>query len=299
MNVLPIVFSILMLLAIMTYGQLQTFLMRSAIRLEYTCYLENRSRNNLNCLQEHLYESNHTEKEKKENHSERSVASRLISIQWFLNEPQNDQDWSILQANNEIIRRLFDNLYSDRQFYREAEERRPDIVNELWTAVIDELKEKNSRGETLTKKEHIENLPLADPELSLFLSHLLKYDETPESIRLECGDKEVMCVKKTVVYYPNILDFISIKKVSSKQYRVFLMEKPLLMAIFQDEGVVDEIIKERWDHYRDLDKTDEDQRAARKQDLEIKFEETFKNKIPTDIPEGIINFQISLSRPPK
>ncbi len=299
MNVLPIVFSILMLLAIMTYSQLQTFLFRSQIRKEYTCYLENRSRNSVNSLQENLYDSLNVKGKSNKNPSDHATALSFISIHWFLDEPRSDQHWSYLQANNEIVRRLFDIIYGDRKFYREAEEKRPDIVNEVWQAVIEELKEKKAHNETLGKIQHIANLQLQDPVLAQFWAQLLKYDETPESIEAECGSKEVKDVQKTVSYYPNLLDFLTNKKITSQSYRVWLLKKPLLMAIFQDEGVANDIIRDRRVFYNELDKAEKNHRGERKQDLEIKFENLFKNKIPSDIPQGMVNFQVSLSRPPK
>ncbi len=299
MNVLPIVFSILMLLSIMTYSQLQTFLLRSQIRLEYTCYLENRSRNSVNSLQEKLYDSLHVKGKGNENPSEHAAALGSISIHWFLDEPRSDQHWSYLQANREIVRRLFDIIYGDRKFYQEAEEKRPDIVNEVWQAVIEELKEKKARNETPKKIQHIANLSLEDPELAHFWSQILKYDETPESIEAECGSKEAKDVQKTVSYYPNLLDFLTSKKITSQSYRLWLLKKPLLLAIFQDEGVANDIIRERRSLYNELDKAEKNQRGERKQDLEIKFETMFKDKIPPDIPKGMVNFQVSLSYPPK
>lgn len=295
MNVLPIVFSILMLLAIMTYSQLQNFLIRNSIDQEYTCWVENRSRNSINILQEKLYDEHQTTKEREKKVLERADGSSKISLKWFVAEPKGDEwFWRKQQVHREILSRLTYILYGERKFFKEAEEKRPDIVNELWASVIEKLKEYDSQKTWINTVEHLETLELEDPELSEFLSHLLRKVETPQSLKAGSGLKEVKDVQKKVEYYPNLLDFLT-KRSATQAYRLWLLEKPLLLALFQDESVVEEIIRERKHLHGILRPYKGDQLGPKKVELSCQFEQMFKIKIPPDIPEDLVNFQVSKS----
>ncbi|NGX57616.1 MAG: hypothetical protein K940chlam3_00509 [Chlamydiae bacterium] len=298
MNVLPIVFSILMLLAIITYSQLQNFLVRGTIRREYVCYMQNRSRDSLNLLQEELYDKNEVPGESRDNWIKINALSK-VNLNVFLQDPTTNEKSALLNAHNGIIRRLIENIYADRPFFQEFEEKRPDAVNELWQAVVRALKRLDEQGKGIGKAKHLANIQLDDPELNLFFAQMLKQIQTPESILYDCESKKVKDVQKKVEYYPNLIDFVGVDGKTEKPYRVWLASKPLLQAIFQDESVVEAIMVERSELHKQLNNVPKDRRDQVRSELNDTFEQQFRNKLPSDMPAGIVTFETSLSRPKK
>lgn len=292
MNVLPIVFSVLMLLAIMTYSQLQTFLIRRSVRQEYVCFVENQSRNHLNALQEHLYESHKTEG-KSQKQWERINAVSKINLKSFLSERTNSGSLRYQEAQNGIIRRLIEILYADRPFFQEFEKKRPDIVNELWQDVVRQLRQLDLKGKGIKKEKYLSNIELDNPELNLLLAHMLKRIQTPESISSECGSKKA----NKVTYYPNLIDFLTVEPQEEKPYRLWLLPRPLLLAIYQDEATVDEIIQVRNQFHKELKEASKDQRPDMRKELSQQFEQKFRSRLPSDMPPGMINYEASLSDP--
>jgi len=294
MNVIPIVFSILMLLAIITYAQLQTFVMRSVVRAEYVCHIANRSRENINRLQKQLYEDHQTPGEKKEQ-SQKVDATSTINLNIFETEPTNPQSRLFYDAHSEIAKRLVDILYRNRQFFQKFETKRPDAVNELMREIIRELRSQKEQGNPIKKAKHLANLELSDPALQEFLAHMLKEVQTPESLTYECDAKGAK--KKKAVYYPNLLDFLSAKGSKMQPYRLWLVQGPLLLAIFQDQAVVEAILVERERMYQQLKRATKEQRDQTKNELKMSFETLFQKKLPSNIPEGMVNFDVSLTQP--
>jgi len=293
MNVIPIVFSILMLLAIITYAQLQTFVLRNVSRVEYVCHMANRSRDNINLLQDQLYQDHKVPGEKSENGNRVDAVSQ-VNLRIFESEP-TIQNQIFYDAHNEIVKRLIDILYANRPFYQDFEEKRPDVVNELWREVRQELQREKNQRQGIKKAKHLANLRLGDPELQEFLANMLKRVQTPESLIYDCQSKG--SESKKAVYYPNLIDYLAVQSSDMKPYRVWLAPRPLLLAIFQDPNVVDAIAVEREQLYGQLKQVPKERRDQVKNEMKFTFQRLFQNKLPSNIPEGIVNFDVSLSRP--
>jgi len=291
MNVIPIVFSILMLLAIITYAQLQNFVTRNVVRAEYVCYLGNRSRENVNEQQLSLYQW-HKVPGPSQGNSGRVDADRLVNLSIFQQEP-TEENRQFYNAHTEIVKRLIQSIYTDRSFFKEFEEIRPDIVNDLWNEVTRELQRNYNQRQKINKVKHLANLRLSDPTLQNFLAQMLKKVQTPESLAYQCPTDQ-----KTPEYYPNLLDYLTVKGGGMKPYRVWLAPKALLQAIFQDEGVVEAILAEREQLYHELDKAGKDQRDQLKKDMKMTLQSQFQNSLPSNMPQGIVNFDVSLTKPP-
>jgi len=293
MNVIPIVFSILMLLAIITYAQLQNFVTRSVVRAEYVCYLGNRSRESVNEHQRSLYNSHQVPGNGRKQQSERTDADSRINLAIFEQEP-TAENRIYYDAHTDIVKRLIEIIYGDRPFFQEFEETKPDIVNELWSEVTRELQRNHDQRSGIKKAKHLANLRLADPALQNFLAQMLKRVQTPESLTYDCPDG-----KTSPEYYPNLIDYITVKAGGMKPYRVWLAPPALLMAIFQDEAVVQAIVIEREQLYRQLGKESKEDREQLKNEMRMAFQKQFQNSLPSNIPSGIVNFDVSLTKPPK
>ena len=293
MNVIPIVFSILMLMAIMTYAQLQNFVMRNVVRAEYVCHIANRSRDNVNTLQQDMYDNNHTPGEKREISKAADAVSK-INLRIFETD-HSAENQIYYEAHNEIAKRLIRILYSDRSFFREMEEKRPGVVDELWREVKRGLQKNKEQGKGIKSAKHLANLQLDDPELEIFLANLLKKVQTPESLSYDCLSKGTK--PKKAVYYPNLIDYLSAQTASMKPYRLWLAKPPLLLAIFQDQNVVEDIILERDRLYKELKAAGEDDRKRMRPDIKLNLEYLFKSRIPSNYPDRIINFEASLTKP--
>ncbi len=296
MNIIPMVFSILMLLAIITYSSLQNFVLREALRAEYVCVVTTRSRDHINELQVSKYSGLQVPGEKEDNEESRgkngpinAVSHIDLSIFEFDPTPQNE---AFQKAHEEVAKRLIELLYSDRNFFQEFEKDHPDAVTELWNEIVGALRRQRQEGKNLGNAKYLANLRLEDPAYQDLLANMLKRTETSESLSLTCRGEN-----NKPDYYPNLIDYLSATNSSPKPFRIWLAPPPLLLAIFQDPTVVDRIVDERRALYRQLDSAPKDERASVKNTLTTQFDYEFRRNIPPNMPEALINFEISLSRP--
>lgn len=294
MNVLPIVISLILLMAALTYHQMDSFLTRSVLRLEALCTLQNASQESTNQRQLQLYEKSEVKSGKTKEQNGKVDALKSINLTLFANAAKKDIGPD-LQIHEILLKRLIAVLYGDRPFFQEAEQRRPDLIEELTAKIFEKLQEKVSENKGLRKVEKLANLQLDDPELELIFAKMLAPVQTPESFAAECASKEAKPVKKR--YYPTLLDFVTFASGESKPYRVWLMPKELLLAVYQDPQVVSELMETRKALYGEIRKADKEIRPRVIEQSSSEFRVKFQAYLPFDMPQPLFNFEASNTDP--
>ncbi len=283
MNVLIFVMSMLMLLVMITYGRLESFRSYSFVQVKFKEYMEHSERDYINESAVNRYRSTvatRTEKTEKEQR-EKSKASAKLSFNLFVDKQERDANQQKMETHLNAARSLIGFLYGNQPFYQELEAKRPNFVTEMLSALI-------VQSETMPKISKVKELAtvdLKDPELNDAFTRMLKgaYEEPPKGkekrpIRLEDG------------YYP-LLDFITVGK-GKLELRVFLASRQLLMAVYGNPALVDEIVRVRYQLYKNFkDKVIDKNQAGEE------FKNAFGNSALPFIPENFLNFDVSKTNP--
>lgn len=153
------------------------------------------------------------------------------------------------KAYRELLGRIINQLYCDEPYFKAAMEEDP-----LW---VDHLLDAMENAKVSSAKE-LNKLDLKDPFLNTMLYHLLKENKS-------------------------LLKYCSFD--SYEQLSVYLAPKELLLIVFQDQSVADEIHKERGDINK---------KARNKGDMEeLKKEfESLKQRFPTPY-DAYLTYDIS------
>jgi hypothetical protein len=113
---------------------------------------------------------------------------------------------------------------------------------------------------------------------------------------LKGGNAEFMLGKRCIV--PKLKDYISVFKRKTCM-SVYKAPEPILLALFQDPAVVDEVISYRAQIYKKLiskKDTSPDEEVST-EDLEAEFRSKFESKIPSGIESQFIDFTVTKGAP--
>lgn len=179
-----------------------------------------------------------------------------------------------------LLKNLITELYSGQRFFEEAKQLDPDFEQRFLENLYERAAEENE-NRSLTRVKDLATLDLHDnvqmyARCKIFNGNKSRF--TKDSLE-HSG------------YYP-ILEFTTMAK-KSKLMSLWLAPKPLLMALFQNEDVVQEVLETRREIYNDLRKDKNTSSVqAKEQDLRLRF--------ATYIPETVdyIDFKVSRTRPP-
>lgn len=283
MNVLLFVMSMLMLLVMITYGRLESFRNFAFVQVQFKEYMEHNEREFINQAAIDRYQTTPaTRSEKSESDKrEKSKASSKLSFNLFIDKEERDANQVQLETHLNVARSLIYYLYGDQDFYKELEAKRPNFVNEIFSALM-------TQSETLPKIKKVKELAtidLKDPELNDAFTRMLKgaYEKPPK-------DQEQRPTKLQTGYY-SLLDFITVGK-GKLQLRVFLASRQLLMAVFGNPATVDEIVRVRYQLYRNVVNKVLDANQATEE-----FKTLFGNSALPFVPEDFLDFGVSKTNP--
>jgi hypothetical protein len=270
MNVLMFVMTMLMILALLTYARLDAIRSLVSTQKEFERYMEGSERKFLNEKAQERYDmtvvSNRAASTGQPgNPNKPTGASPRLSWSFLTNKNPNEL---AAQSQKQLSKELIQILFGQQSFYIEAIKERPNIIEELFEVlprVIDQL----PKEEKIKSANDLANLDLGDKMLNAFFYKLLKgfpkastthsTEEAESSILNEQskdnGEDEVEVQDSFQEHQAeenevSLLDYITIK--ASNKIRVYLAPPALLLAIYKDQGVVQEIVRERQNLYREI-----------------------------------------------
>lgn len=276
MQVLLFVFGILMAISLMTYQRIAAFRDLTALRQEYACYMETTEHIDFNETQIAQYDDHHGKGTENTGESERINAVRKINLNPLLTGGDKEKLY-----NNQylLLSNLIRILYSDQPFYQKIHGERQGFVDEMLHAMIKEAKNFKPK---MTKVASLANLDLHDADLqSVFVKMLNGNHENNQAGQCSegLGAKD----------YDSLLDYIDIET-KNPPIRVQLTSKNVLLAIFRDPILVDQIIQDR-----NRLRNQVSQNKDKKSDASLEFER-YKERIPREFDQAQFNFQITSTK---
>jgi hypothetical protein len=187
-----------------------------------------------------------------------------------------------------LLKNLLNALYEDQEFYEAAREHSPDIDELLLNNFIDKVKVLQEEEKHLPSIKVLCNLDLEDDLQAYVRSKMF----TGTKFRKLKHSNEQRG------YYP-LHEFLSLQKYP-KLMSVWLSPRPLLMALFQDEKVVDDLIAMRQEMYKELrserigleDDKNKSQMEIKGNELKRQFSSYIHG-----IDVELIDFQVSSTKP--
>lgn len=218
------------------------------------------------------------EKEKRE----LSKASSKLSFHIFINKQERSTNQSSLETHIHVAERLIELLYGNQLFYKELQLKRPNFVAEILSSLIRE----SDNFPKISQAKELATIDLKDPELNDAFTKMLKgaYEEPPPE------EKEKRPYQLASGYY-SLLDFITVVP-NKLTLRVYLAPKQLLLAIFGNEALVNDILRVRYQLYTNLNNNIVDASQASDE-----FKGLFGNSSLPYVPSNFLDFSVSKTNP--
>lgn len=308
MNILLFVTTLIMVMGLLTYAKLQTFISYSAIQTEFDNYMKNVERSAINKQAIWIYDNNTASKKqglKGDKKTTDSLARLSFSI--FIDEKKRQARAQDLGQMTLLTKQLIHILYHDQDFYKEAFKRNQNIVDILLERIY-QIAISLPNEKKLTKASDLANLDLGDPELNLFFYKILNGTHTKEELAAlepptpiavlveERGEEDSQDSDdpeeeeyKTPTGYRSLLDFITLKDAS--KIRIYLAPKELLLAIFGDNETVASIINTRNAIYKAITT------GAKPEEASDQFKLRFEGQVPQEYNKQSLDFKVTKTNP--
>jgi hypothetical protein len=280
MNVLVFVTSMLLLFAILTLGRLESFRNFTFVQAAFKQYMRQTERQYVNNETTKRYKKTVATKGTR-GKQERNQGSPTLSFELFVDAEARAAEPAALKNHRKVAVDLMAFLYKDQPFFQEAKEMRPNFLNEIIDALI-------RKTETFTKKEkfkaeeEISTIDLKDEVLNEVFTKMLAGTVKKQ------GEQQSPPFKPEEGYY-SLLDFITIQS-NKLKIRVFLASPQLLMALYGNPEVVENILSERYRLFLQVDKN-----AREAPDAGEEFENAFQGQ--AIVPGSMLDFGVSKTNP--
>ena len=272
MNILPFVISLIMILLLITVEKLEVYKSKEIVQ---NIYLE--------ALKTDVNEAYNTHQKNMSRCTE-PFSHRQTTLRGFLNKKEREQLPEKYNAYTFVAVNLINKLYGQANFFIKAKSERPNIVSELLSAI--QTAADNSPEGSIKKIEDIYRLNLNDKQLQEVFYKMLKGSVEKEKYK-KVDNSLKGNPKKT--YFP-LLTFFNFNGLD-KKIAVRLAPKELLIAIYGNETVADEIIEARQNLSRELKK---ESSTLTNQEAKIMFSSQFEAKEPAEV-KSILDYTISTS----
>lgn len=283
MNILLFVVTMLMLMSLMAYAKLESYRNFSVMQSQFEFYMRNIERQDYNQFAKKCYSDHVASKQENEDKSgaAKNPATSKLSIHLFVNKKDREKSPQTYSQYLMLAKSLLFNLYGDTAFFKAALEKDDTIVDKL-------LEEIGNKTADLPKNEQISNIcdlsriNFENPELqSLFYSMLTG------SVAIPKEEKGTVEVTKS---YPPLGSYVTLD--NKVVLRVYLASRPLLLAIFGDPGVVDEIIEKRNQLYKEVDAGN-----MTADEASSLFKNQFENRRVNGLISETLDFKVSKTNP--
>lgn len=287
MNILPLVFTILLILGIFTHTQFEHFKRFGAVKKEYADYITDRERSAFNVRQINLYDNfrSQTGTGSTKPKPPPRISDKGINLALVLGL---DGNGSIEQQQHQFLfKEIMRLLYQNTIYYPEMEQNRSQFLDEMLNRLILAVEAKgklNSVGE-------LEKLDLKDEELQNVYYAIMKGSNqinqpTPISEEDLHDDDEV--IEEEVVNNLSLKQFVHLK--SFKKVHVYLARRKMLEAIF-DPNTAGEIIAKRKELFK------RQRKGENNEVLSQQFKDQFNKMKKDEIKEEILDFSVTGTDP--
>jgi len=294
MNILLFVTTMLMLLALMTYGRLETYRSLALVQSQFEYFMTQTERLYVNNEAKKRYKNTTASTKEKIENAERNGASATLSFNLFVDKEERAKYADKLEAQIEVAKNLLCFLYGNQKFFIDMQERRPDFLSEIFAKLIAATDQYTKKEKLASNKvKEIATVNLEDPELNVAFGKMLKGLVIPKEKKAK---KDQSVSEQTTPFRPkegylSLLDFITIQK-NKLKIRVYLASSQLLMALYGNPEVVQQILETRYDLYRQYVND-----VIAKEAAEKEFQALFLNQRLDIVPSDMLDFGISKTNP--
>lgn len=284
MNILPLIIALLLILSAVTIQKFEEFKNSMIVQEQYSKAIEEQDRKVYNRRQQALIGKND------------KVNYRKLSFRPFLEKKMREPDYQEkYQQYRQITVDLIQILYGHTLFYKEAEQQRANLAEELIEA-IQESADEMPDGE-IKRIQDISKIQLKDPLLRDVFYRMLKGTiEKDEHKELIANNQQTsLSLNKEKIYY-SLLTFVNYDGARNQGGKVNpnyshckielgLAPKELLLAIFGDPQLVDAMIRRR------IELTQK--KIAGNSEGSDQFKTEFQGKQKPGIKDDLLDFTIS------
>ena len=306
MNVLIFVVTLLMLLALMTYTRLDSYLSSQVFQTIFSYYMENDEREYTNLQALSAYDHinvNKVKKDEKSKPKQKAAGSPRVSIFLWFNKTQREEKPKEWAQTKVLLKNLMSSLYGGQPFFQKSLENNPALLDQLISAVAQTVDALPKDQKPKTAKD-LANLKLADPELDQVFYKILQGAHCKPVATTESKAKEEHSLEesqgdsveengseeyRSTKGYCSILDFIT--GAAHAKVRVYLASREVLNAIFPDSQVVDDIIVERQQLYKQALSAEDSQPLAEQ------FKEHFSRFKDSAIDDDTLSYDVTKTNP--
>lgn len=298
MNILMFVMSLLMMLALLTYGRLDMYRSFVVTQGEFERYMASGERQAYNKGAEQWYNwtalsSKNGEKQKKPAPKD---SSSKLPISWLFQPQYQQTNPQAYQTSRDLLKKLMHVLFNGQTDFKNALENNPQVIDDLINAMQAAGNKLSEEKKPLKSTEGLENLDLENPLLQDLYYRMIKgYSiALSKETKKADGDQEEADDQQSEEYIHkegtlSLLDFVTLNP-SKTKIRVFLAPQSLLLTIFDDPMTVHNIMQVRLELYHQA-KGQEDYASLSEQ-----FKQGFISKIQ-QVPETMLDFSVTSTDP--
>jgi hypothetical protein len=312
MSVLTYVMTMLMLLTALTYARMESFRTNAGVEIGFINYMETQGRKPISVVADEWYGSISFAQEnpgKIKDKTPREVikANSRLSFYLLLNSVERGTNQAAYSQTRELARKLITLLYQEEDFFKQIHDQRPNFINDL----LDEIERAASilpNEIKITKATRLSKLQFQDKQLQyvfyLMLHGLPKLEPKPtdpsnsgsptEEPELDQQTDPVMIEEsqedRAAGGYVSLLDYITVRPYV--KLRVYLASKELLLAIYDNEDVVEEIMGKRSGLYSEIRSGDKEKAVAT-----LEFQTAFQTIGTAPSFGAILDFSVSNVNP--
>lgn len=310
MNILLFVMSLLMILALLTYGRLDMYRSFVVTQGEFERYMADGERNAFNTGAQQWYDwTTLSSKNGPPKKPAPRDASPQLSISWLLHTNAQGQEVNpeIKSIYRELLKKVIYNVFREQKEFKQALDKNPNLVDDLLNAIEAAGTKLKAEKKSIKTTDGLENLDLENPSLQDVYYWMVKgykiqkpHDEKPGlhkpiiEITEEAGDREDSADNQSEEHVHqegnlSLLDFVTVNPQKTK-IRVFLAPQAILQAVFGDPHTVEEIMQSRIEMYHQI-RNDKESDSLTQQ-----FKEKFLSRA-MNVPETLLNFTVTGTDP--
>lgn len=298
MNILPFVSTLLLMLFILTFTKLDLFKSWIAIQSKYIYSMKVDEINSFNEIQTQLYKNNKGTPPEENNSTKPARATGTQFLNWYIFLTTSDKTDPIVATTEILTQRVLFLLFQEQSFFQDKLAKNPHFVHELVT----KIREKASDPKYVKKIKKITDfasIDLADEELSELFSKMLDCQSisTKALEEIEHAPNSRRRIEKAPKAYQSLKSVTTLNS-KSHEIRLFTAQKVLLLAIFEDPHLVEEIIAKRKELYKSIDHLKGASLTVPLTDATREFSDSFKGRIPKNLDPSLFNFTVTKCPPP-
>lgn len=305
MNILIFVISLLMMLALLTYGRLDMYRSFIVTQGEFEKYMVENERTTINNGAEQWYQwTSIATKNGNKKTGGPSEASPKLNLNAILNPDIRTAQPQLELVYRDLLKKVIYIVFGEKNEFKKALDKDPNVIDDLIQAMEVAGNRLASEKKMIKTTEGLENLDLQNSSLQDFYYWMLKgypvkknfpvkqkpvkefHEENAENPSSEEENFEEYLPKNNRL---SLLDFVTVNPKKSK-IRIFLAPRAILLSIFGDIHTVNEVMQTRLELYRQFKSEEENK------NLSEQFKQKFLSRV-INVPESILDFTVSGTDP--